>query len=601
MDGNIAQNLTTTNPGSALVDIDGATTAFIPLSGCTQFYYYTDIRPQDSSDEIKYKITLTDDYKFSKDVTVSSQMAKLDKPSIDISGPIYVSKLDGKFNLTINHDGVATYKGPDGGINQKHCPSPVIEYEIYKKDGDLLKSGSGRAPVTIPLEKGKYYVHAYAQAEGYADGDSMEGNGTTPETSFKVKPNTTYYVKAGSSTGNGSKNSPYNSIQHCVNEIKADAKDYGYETSGYTIELLSDIKAIEMDEFEGTSPSFILFNRPDSTTGSFFKFILNGNGHKINADGRGRVITLGPYGDVTLNNVVITGGNTVSEGGGIQFKGASVQFTMNGGSITGNTAQKGGAVYHQQNYQIEFNGVSITGNHATVEGGGICLSKNNETGKLTLLGNCNITGNTKGENNAPSNVYLVDGALITIVSESPGETNYPAFSGTVGFTTKNQPVIGEAIKITQNFTKYKAQNVSPYAAFISDVGGGCVLYKDNEVYYSSSVSSFEIYDGEKLIVSTGGTEEFTAGGTNGTITVSVQNENFNDITSQCSFGGHMIMYMSSPINNTQGNSTAYYYTVNGNKITLKSTLTEKGAGYALFIQITYKGFTYDALLPFKIK
>ena len=224
------------------------------------------------------------------------------------------------------------------------------------------------------------------------------------------------------------------------------------------------------------------------------------------------------------------------------------------------------------------------------------------TANVILSGNCIITGNTagEGENKVPSNVYLSDGTVITIVSNETSATDYTPFSGTVGFTTENNPETGHPIQITKNFDKYKASGVSPYAAFVPDKTTGCVLYneEEGEVYFSSSVSTFDVYNGEKLIVSTGGTEEFTAGGTNGTITVSVQDENSNDITSQCSFGGHMLMYMSSPLNNTQGNSNAYYYSANGNKVTLKNTLTEKGTGYALFIQVTYKGVTYDALLPF---
>lgn len=603
LDGNISQKLTASNPGSSLKDFDGSDTVFIALDGCKQFFYYTNIQTGSTNDEIKYKISLSDDYNFTKEVSVSSQMAKLEKPTINISAPVLVGETDGKADLIISHSKNATYKDGEGNIQTKQCASPVIEYEIFKKDGTSLKSGYGVAPVTIPLEKGSYYITAYAQAEGFCDGDKMEGYGTTTSNCLNVKPLTTYYVKAGNSTGNGSKNNPYNSIQKCVNEIRADAQTYGYDTNGYTVNLLSDIKAIESDVFDQYVPVFISFKNIGSE--NYFKYILNGNGYKIDAVKKGSVINLDNKVDVTINNTVITGGKS-NQAGGIWFSGVDSKFKMNGGSITGNYANNyGGAVRAIQNFPVYFNGVRITGNHANESGGGIFAEQSTNphvTANVILSGNCIITGNTagEGENKVPSNVYLSDGTVITIVSNETSATDYTPFSGTVGFTTENNPETGHPIQITKNFDKYKASGVSPYAAFVPDKTTGCVLYneEEGEVYFSSSVSTFDVYNGEKLIVSTGGTEEFTAGGTNGTITVSVQDENSNDITSQCSFGGHMLMYMSSPLNNTQGNSNAYYYSANGNKVTLKNTLTEKGTGYALFIQVTYKGVTYDALLPF---
>ncbi|WP_407435559.1 hypothetical protein [Treponema sp.] len=595
-EGNPTTKLSTNRP-SELKDIDGGDPVFDLSSEYVQYYYHTGIRPEDSDEERKCKISLVDDYNFKKEVIVSSQMAKLEKPYINVNETKTVRETDGKYDLVISHSGIAKYKTPGGQEATKNCSSPIIEYEIYKVGGtpNPFKSGSARAPVKIPLDKGKYYVKAYAQAEGFADGDKMDGDGTTDTTFFTVKPYATYYVKAGGSTGNGSKNSPYNSIQYCVNEIKADAVEYGYVANGYTIELLSDIKAIETDEFDADSPSLIVFERPFSEPNVYFKFILNGNGHKIDADGKGRVIRMDYAPDVTLNNTIITGGNVNLDGGGILFGGHSAKFTMNGGSITGNNALRGGAVSHFQNYQIYFNGVTITGNHATQAGGGIYLKKNIEIPELTLLGNCNITGNTQKENNAPSNVYLGDEVYITIVSESDGATNYTPFSGRVGITTENDPQIGNEIQLTQNFDQYKASGLSPYAAFIPDSSSqGCIVYDEDtgEVYLSESSSSFTTYAGEKITVSCTG----SASANGGKITVAVNNEAGDSITSQCTFSAHMITYMSHPL----GNNDNYFFIPNGNQITLKNTITEEGDGYALYVQITYNGFTYDATLPFAV-
>ncbi len=565
MDGNIAQNLTTTNPGSDLVDIDGATTAFISLSGCTQFYYYTDIRPEDSSDEIKYKITLTDDYKFTKEVTVSSQMAKLEKPTIDLnqSTDYYVRSTDGKYDLTINHSGQATYKDVDGNFQTKYCSSPVIEYKIFTKDDTLVKSGSGRAPVKVPLNKGKYYVEAYAQAPGFADSNKNDGFGSTQSRLFIFYSNEKYYVdeKKGNSSNNASSNYPLETISQALNmiqsEVSADLiKDPGIQQ--YKIILLSDI--------ETTSDSLLIKHAVE----------LDGNNHKIDAKGNtGSALEIIMEKDkrVIIKNLTITGAVCDDD-------------TTGALNITASNPQGRNSFFVLENCTISGNtGYGVYGI--------------NNVPYFVIAGNTQIINNKDTENKS-TNIYIPNGKQIVI-----GEYGFLPFSGRIGFTTQNPPETGKPIQITTHFKDGAVSGLSPYTSFIPDNPEGSVLYKseDGEVYYSSCVSSFEIYNGEELIVSTGGTEEFTAGGTNGTITVSVQNEKSNDITSQCSFGGHMIMYMSGVLNNSgpQGNSTNYYYTANGNKVTLKSTLTEKGAGYALFIQVTYKGVTYDALLPFKIK
>ncbi|MBR5933766.1 MAG: hypothetical protein IK002_07265 [Treponema sp.] len=564
-EGNPTTKLSTTEP-SDLKDISGEAAVFATLEGCVQYYYHTGIRPEDSDEERKCKISLVDDYNFKKEVIVSSQMAKLEKPYINVNETKTVREIDGKYDLVISHSGIAKYKTPGGQVESKNCSSPVIEYKIYKvgEASNPFKSGSGRAPVKIPLDKGKYYVKAYAQAEGFADGEEMDGYGTKNEDPFIFFPCTTYYVKnSGSSNNNGSKNYPYSTIDECVEQIKADKVNFnpGDFWGTFIIRLSSNL---------------VLNQKISVTDLKKQSCVIDGGGYTINSEN-------------SFDNLIEISPDP--------SQGSNEGFTL-----------------RLQNLNITANECSENVIKISNDSSGImnvdfynCLIKNNTVGTgyavklegnvlVVLRGNTNITAN-KDDSENNKNFYLPYGKYLSFIDGvyfSPAQSTTP-FSGRVGITTENDPQIGNAIQLTQNFDQYKASGLSPYTAFTPDSSSqGCIVYDEDtgEVYLSASSSSFTTYAGEKITVSCTG----SASADGGKITVAVNNEAGDSITSQCTFSAHMITYMSHPL----GNNDNYFFTPNGNKITLKNTVIEKGTGYALYVQITYNGFTYDATLPFAV-
>ncbi len=95
----------------------------------------------------------------------------------------------------------------------------------------------------------------------------------------------------------------------------------------------------------------------------------------------------------------ITGGYNTAEGGGVRVLGGA--FTVESGSITGNSAQNGGGVY--ANGSVTLEGGSITGNHAAENGGGIYnYMFSNET--LYISGSVNVSDNTAEGNGG--GIYL---------------------------------------------------------------------------------------------------------------------------------------------------------------------------------------------------
>ena len=288
---------------TGVTDLDGSASTFVVLPGCNQIYYKTDIDPSTQEDEISYKITLKDDYDFDNPVTVSNQMAKLEQPTINFtsSDSVSVRETDGKADLIISHTGNASYKDGNGLIQSKQCPSPVIEYEIFDNSGHSVKSGHGAAPVTVSLERGKYYVEAYAQAEGFCDGDKYTGFGSSSSSVFTLKSPLLYYVRnTGNSNNNGSSLFPFDSIDRAIQEINTNHLPLIADGSvQYTIRLLSDI----------SSPATIS-NIAGST------FTLDGNNYKINlngATGSALIIQRANQG-VLIKNLTVTGAASGDDG-----------------------------------------------------------------------------------------------------------------------------------------------------------------------------------------------------------------------------------------------------------------------------------------------
>nr|WP_318659217.1 hypothetical protein [uncultured Treponema sp.] len=568
--------LTTAKP-SGLCNLNLQDSLFTHENGYIDFYYYTDIAP--TVDRKTVNITLSDDYDFKTTVTTSNSTGKLVPPVLNVAegGDYQVTETNGIYPLVISHTGESTKYDENGDqVPGDRCSKPSISYKLYK-NGVFYREGSGAAPLTVNLEKGKYYVETYAYADAFIDSDNASGFAAQSSSMVTVKSPLTYYVKNTGSdiagSGNGSKNKPYRTMYMCIEEFYKDYDAYSHDNNTvHTIEMLSDLKAQDGDIF--LEESFVRFynHGPESAD---YKFVVNGHGYTIDASKKGHVLKTGAHHSrIEFNNVNFTGGNADS-GGGIRHQGGTL--TINGGSITGCHAnENGGALYIWANKPAHFNGVTITGNTAGQNGGGVYT----EQGTLNLYGNCNITGNTV--NDVPSNLYLLTDKTIIIGSN---------FTGRVGVSTEKEPAAGEPVKITSGFSTNASGK--PWERFFpDDPNQGVIIYNkpdETEAVLSVSSSLISAYNGEKIIVSCTETVNL-----NGSISVSVVDEGGTDITSQCTFVNRIIFYKSDPLFGSN------YYTSNGNTVTLQSGITEKDI-YVLFVQFRYKGFDYDARIPFRVQ
>ncbi len=115
----------------------------------------------------------------------------------------------------------------------------------------------------------------------------------------------------------------------------------------------------------------------------------------------------------------LTGAATTSNGGAVYLRDGTAEapggtFHMYGGTIEGNAANQGGAVYVREYAVLDIQGGSIKNNTATTQGGAVRVALNSKTviGAATLTGNTAPSGSALyiGGNNA---AVTLDGTVIT--------------------------------------------------------------------------------------------------------------------------------------------------------------------------------------------
>ena len=155
---------------------------------------------------------------------------------------------------------------------------------------------------------------------------------------------------------------------------------------------------------------------------------VNGNGATISGSGAVRIFEVdGPGGNLSLQNVTLTGGSASDFGGAIANLGGTV--TLNHSQLSGNTAVQGGGGIASATFdpasvaKLTLNNSSVTNNSQTLGprdnglgGGGI----------VNILGTATLNSSTVNDNSAQG---FVGGGI--------ANGDYMNFSGTTSFLTLN--------------------------------------------------------------------------------------------------------------------------------------------------------------------
>ena len=182
---------------------------------------------------------------------------------------------------------------------------------------------------------------------------------------------------------------------------------------------------------------------------------------------------------VSVKGGVITGGNNTSYGGGVYSEGA---FTMSSGSITGNTAPRGGGVYVGSNGTLTMTDGSIAGNTASLYGGGVYERK----GGTFTMKNGSITGNT-ASSNFGGGVYV-------------GKGTFTMDNGSI--TNNSSSVYGGGVHVSEG--TFTMNNGSITNNSTSDKGGGVYVGEGTFTMNNGSITNNSSSDkGGGIYVNTG--------------------------------------------------------------------------------------------------
>ena len=505
--------LSATAPAN-LWNLDDSDSGFLAATGYLPLYYTLNICPEETTETVTCTVSIRDDYGFAATSVVSNQADQLQPPIIEElpSGEYYADDETGIYYLTLYHDRSTWHieENEDGTKTtvpgQPASGAPTIVYDVYNTTNPStpVVSGAEVSPVKVPVQKGRYYVRAWAYYSGLIDSveatEYKDGSAISSSNYFKVYRSVNYYVSVGGDDdkNNGSKNSPYRSVQKCIDDAKTEASFYGAVSTGYIINLQSDITATGSE----TGTDFIKFSGIDGG----IKYILNGNGHTIDAavpstENR-RVVLTNSNTDVTLNDVILTGG--YAPGGGIQgvgicFTGGKV--TLNNVEITGMTGYQcavaaysnGGLVFNSGSIHdnTSVGGVSAIGIRGPVtlgsENGSVsiynntdnsasapCAVKVMEDGTLNIY-NASIYDNKDSSDNH-RDLYLVSGKVINVLGSLSGCK--------IGVYSEAVPTVSEPVTITQDYSTYNS--ALPGTVFYGNKNGA--IWNDEETEVILAVS-----------------------------------------------------------------------------------------------------------------
>ena len=301
--------------------------------------------------------------------------------------------------------------------------------DIYLNDSLLITLGtniSGGAAITSSTWKRGNQI--FKAASGITITDDMLSQFSLTDTEWKIVKTGTntntkgcidadiWVASSGTDTGrasdvnappetaserNGTKAKPYATIEEAVSQVW----DTGTtKTLDFTIKISGSVSGNQTIADTVTNAKTITLLGDENATKK-----------ELNAGDSGTVLTVTSKVPLTIQNLTITGGNSVNDGGGIKMEAENAKLTLTKGAIVkGNRASDGGGIYFtgtngMQGLLIMNSTASINDNTATVNGGGLYI----QDAKLCMAGEAIIgdTTNTIASATAKSNSANLGGGV----------------------------------------------------------------------------------------------------------------------------------------------------------------------------------------------
>lgn len=244
--------------------------------------------------------------------------------------------------------------------------------------------------VTLSEQVGKFAVTPQTSTDGATINWTINANG------FLSKEVVYYVGNNENDNPQGTETSPFTTLQAAVDEVT----DINDGTSSYTIYVMSNI-TWEEDSYVAVPSNFISIDPTNSLNLKICGY--NSTGVTIDANQKGRVMYISPNANVTLQNLILTGGYlNGNDGAGLYILNNTAAVTIKNCEIKENTIDNGrGAgifvVYNSGNLKLTIENSKIfsnTINHndgiGTYSGAGIAIE--NVEANITIK-DSEITGN----------------------------------------------------------------------------------------------------------------------------------------------------------------------------------------------------------------
>ena len=268
------------------------------------------VKNDDNKAEIVLHSHIFDNYTLSSDDTITATCS-------NVEGECTLPEVDGKHVVTLTIVASGTAGADFTGDMDAFENLPDINY-YHANDDDTR--GNALDPITnAPLDEGRYW------AEFTLGGQTAH---------------VIYGVEAVASIGE----QKYTVLQNALNDVE----------DGQTIKMLADVK--ECVNFDKNN-AVVTFDM---------------NGHTLDGNQNGTVLTIKSGTLILDGDGVITGGKYNGSGGGVAINDGGT-FKMNSGTIEGNSASNGGGVSIANNAVFEMNGGTIQYNEGYTYTAGVLL------------------------------------------------------------------------------------------------------------------------------------------------------------------------------------------------------------------------------------
>ncbi len=394
---------------------------------------------------------------------------------------------------------------------------------VYRTEGSTLNGGD----LDIPTRSGFYlsgwtvsgtpvtFPHTVSApvaftAQWTANPSSGGGGGggtpVVPSTPPVIDPYVMYVnPSAGADTSDGfSETTALATIQAAVDKIVA-----ANDGSAYTILLMGDVLDSSSGAYDSGKNSSLVNIAPPANLNLTIKSNIDGTTRTIDAarssTSTGRVMYVGAKASVTLQDVVVTGGNLGNENGGGVCVDSGGIFIMNDGIISNNFAGfDGGGVYVSQNATFIMRGGSIKANEVVAGavnfsgGGGVYVNGGTftmEDGEITQNyglkyggGVCVISGTlSMSGGEISSNIVTGDGGGVYVVAGATlemtgGVISNNAATGNGGGVNLSGTLTMTGGSISGNTSTVSGKGVYANDAQAINLGDSAVIAADNDIH-----------------------------------------------------------------------------------------------------------------------